>query len=332
MNILLTGGTGYIGSHTAIVLLDAGYNVILFDNFSNSAEDVVSQIESITNKSPVFVKGDVRDSRKLSQVLGDQKIDAVIHFAGLKAVGESVHSPIKYFDNNVSGTISLVKAMKECNIKKLVFSSSATVYGEPKYLPLDEQHSISVMNPYGRTKLQCEQFLTEVAHSDASWRVTCLRYFNPIGAHDSGLIGERPLGVPNNLSPYIARVAKGLLPHVAIFGDDYETLDGTGVRDYIHVMDLAEGHLAALKQLSNRKSSVEVFNLGTGIGHSVLEVIAAFEIACEKPIPRLITPRRPGDIGSCFANTQKAHKILNWSAKRSLADMCESAWKFQKKL
>lgn len=328
MNILLTGGTGYIASHTAVVLAEAGHQITLFDNLSNSESSVASHIKKITNQTIPFVIGDVRDTALLTSTLKKYEIEVVIHFAGLKAVGESVQEPILYYDNNIGGTISLLKAMQLHSIKKLLFSSSATVYGPPKYLPYDEQHSTAPTNPYGQTKLQIEQFLQDICGSDPSWGVICLRYFNPVGAHSSGLIGESPSGIPNNLMPYITRVASGQLSMLNIFGNDYDTKDGTGERDYIHVMDLAEGHAAALNFLK-QNHGWQAINLGTGNPYSVLEMLDTFEGVSGRSIPRKFTPRRAGDLARCFANPTKAHSLLDWSAKRSLEDMCESAWTYQ---
>ena len=329
MNILLTGGTGYIGSHTAVVLAGAGHQVVLYDNLANSDASVVDRLEKITGARLPFVLGDIRHTDLLVSTLKSSGIEAVIHFAGLKAVGESVLNPLEYYDNNVGGTISLLNAMTEVGIKRLVFSSSATVYGDPQYLPIDEAHPRSATNPYGRTKLQIENILEDLAASDASWRITCLRYFNPVGAHESGLIGEDPNGVPNNLMPFLARVAAGKLPCLNIFGGDYDTPDGTGVRDYIHVMDLAEGHLAAVNVLSAEGASFEAFNLGTGCGQSVLEMLTSFEQASGLSIQSQIVPRRAGDVAACFARADKAAKSLAWVASRPLDDMCRSTWKFQ---
>lgn len=329
MNILLTGGTGYIGSHTAVVLTEAGHRVVLYDNFCNSQPDVVQRLKKITGQLITLVEGDVRDTDRLTETLRTHSIAAVIHFSGLKAVGESVAKPIDYYANNIQGTISLLQAMQATEVKTLVFSSSATVYGDPHYLPIDEDHPTSAANPYGRSKLHIEEILTDVAKSDARWRIACLRYFNPVGAHESGLIGEDPSGIPNNLMPYVAQVATGKLPHLNIFGNDYPTPDGTGVRDYIHVMDLAEGHLAALNYLSTQHSALSTFNLGTGQGYSVLEMVKAFEAASGKPVPYQIAPRRPGDIATCFAKVDKAAEQLNWRAKRTLEDMCSSTWHWQ---
>jgi UDP-glucose 4-epimerase len=329
MKILLTGGTGYIGSHTAVVLAEAGHDVVLFDNLSNSSAEVVDRLATITSQKIPFVQADIRDYDALKAACQQHRIEAVIHFAGLKAVGESVAKPIEYFDNNVGGTTCLLKVMRELDIRHLVFSSSATVYGDPKYLPLDEAHPTSATNPYGRSKLHIEEILADLAKSDASWRITSLRYFNPVGAHASGLIGEDPNGIPNNLMPYVARVAAGKLPHLNVFGNDYDTPDGTGVRDYIHVMDLAEGHLAALHALAGRGEPYDVINLGTGRGYSVLDMVTAFEQASGRKVPYEIAPRRPGDIAACYAHVDRSATVLGWRARRMLDDMCSTMWKFQ---
>lgn len=331
MKILLTGGAGYIGSHAAISLCEAGHDVILFDNFCNSNKGVLVRLNAILNKSLKFVEGDVRDTALLAEVLNDNKIDFVFHFAGLKAVGESNNMPIEYYANNVQGTVSLLEAMKRVNLNSLVFSSSATVYGDPLYLPIDEKHQTCAKNPYGRSKLFVEEMLRDLSNSDPAWRICCLRYFNPVGTHNSHLIGEEPNGVANNLLPYIARVALRKAPYLNVYGDDYETADGTGVRDYIHVMDLAEGHLAALNFL-NKKNGFHEFNLGTGKGISVLEMVKKFEIVSGREIPIEIRPRRLGDVATCFAQSNKALNELNWSATRTLDEMCESTWIFQKNL
>lgn len=332
MNILLTGGTGYIGSHTAVVLAGAGHRPVLLDNLSNSSADVVDRLAQITGTRFPFVEGDIRDTALLRRVLADEGIAAVVHFAGLKAVGESVEQPLRYYDNNVGGTISLLQAMDESGVGTLVFSSSATVYGQPAYLPLDEAHPTGATNPYGRTKLHIEEMLAELAASGANWRIACLRYFNPVGAHASGLIGEDPNGIPNNLMPYIARVAGGRLPFLNVFGDDYPTPDGTGVRDYIHVMDLAEGHRAAIDFLAGSAGAGwHAFNLGTGCGYSVLDMVRAFEQASGRPVPYRIAPRRPGDVAACYAKADKAADQLAWRALRSLDDMCASTWHFQQR-
>lgn len=328
MNILLTGGTGYIGSHIALTLIKSGFKVILLDNLANSKKSVLDSLENICGLRPPFVRGDVRDVSKLEAVFSKYHIDGVIHLAGLKAVGESVAKPITYYDNNIVGTISLVKAMSKMPMKTLIFSSSATVYGDPKYLPIDENHLRLPRSPYGRSKLQIEDILADVAKSDSSWRIACLRYFNPVGAHDSGLIGESPNEIPNNLVPYIAQVADGRLPYLKVFGNDYNTRDGTGVRDYIHVMDLAEGHIAALDFLQHH-AGWHAINLGTGIGYSVLEMVNTFERVSGKTIPYLINERRAGDVDSCYAGVDKAHDYLGWSASRTIEDMCSSIWRFQ---
>ena len=328
MNILLTGGMGYIGSHVAVVLLEAGHRVVLYDNLCNSEADVLSRIEKITGKTPIFIEADVRATDTLTHALRQNAIEAVLHFAGLKAVGESVEKPIAYYANNVEGTVSLLEAMQNAGVRTLVFSGSATVYGEPQYLPLDEAHPLSVTNPYGRTKLHIEEMLRDLSVSDLRLRIACLRYFNPVGAHESGLIGENPVGIPNNLMPYMARVAAGTLQELSVFGNDYPTPDGTGVRDYIHVMDLAEGHAAALPWLAEHPGW-HAINLGTGQGYSVLEMVAAFAKASGSPVPYRIVPRRAGDVAACYANPEKALRELGWQAKRSLLEMCSSAWKFQ---
>jgi len=329
MNIMLTGGMGYIGSHTAVVLTEAGHKVVLYDNLSNSKPTVLDRLEAITGKQLTFTEGDVRDTPILEQTLTHHKIDVVIHFAGLKAVGESVEKPIEYYENNVTGTVSLLRAMHTTSIKNIVFSSSATVYGDPQYLPLDERHPTSATNPYGRSKLQIEEILADVAKSDPEWRIACLRYFNPVGAHESGLIGEDSNDIPNNLMPYIAQVASGKLPYLSIFGNDYDTKDGTGVRDYIHVMDLAEGHKSALDFLKNH-TGWHAINLGTGTGYSVLEMVQTFEQVSGKSIPYQVASRRAGDIATCYAKVDNSNQQLNWRAKRGLVEMCRSTWDFQK--
>lgn len=325
MNILLTGGAGYIGSHTAVTLSQAGHQVVLLDNFCNSRKSVVGKLQKILGKLLPCVEGDVRDTTLVTQILQEYKIDAVIHFAGLKAVNESIEIPLEYYANNVQGTISLLEAMKLTNVKTLVFSSSATVYGSPQYLPVDELHPTSATNAYGRSKLHIEEMLQDLANSDVEWKIICLRYFNPVGAHESGLIGEEPSGPPNNLMPYISQVASGLLPYVNVYGGDYPTVDGTGVRDYIHVVDLAEGHLAALVYMKNHKGW-DAMNLGTGHGTSVFEAIASYEIASGKEIPYQIKGRRIGDVASCYADVDKSLKLLKWRSKRNLAQMCEGSW------
>ncbi len=328
MNILLTGGTGYIGSHTAVVLMQSGHQVILLDNLANSSDEVPDKIRQITGQPLPMIQADVRDTGLLEEVLHQYHIDGVIHFAGLKAVGESVQKPIDYYANNVYGTISLLQAMQAQSVKTLVFSSSATVYGQPQYLPLDEHHPISATNPYGRSKIHIEEILRDVAHSDSGWRIACLRYFNPVGAHESGLIGENPRGIPNNLMPYIAQVASGQQVELNVFGNDYPTPDGTGVRDYIHVMDLAAGHLAALDYL-NTHTGWHAINLGTGQGYSVLDMVKSFEKVSGHKVPCRIVPRRPGDVAQCYANPESANALLNWVAHLNLDDMCASTWRFQ---
>ena len=330
-NVLLTGGAGYIGSHTAVALAAAGHRVVVYDNFSNSEPAAVQRLAQVLGAPVVVIEGDVRDTALLQRTLLEQKIDAVIHFAGLKAVGESVLKPIDYYANNVQGAISLLQAMQGAGCKTLVFSSSATVYGDPQYLPIDEAHPTRATSPYGRCKLHIEEILADVSVSEPSWRLAALRYFNPVGAHPSGLIGENPNGIPNNLMPFVAQVAVGKLPQLKVFGNDYDTPDGTGVRDYIHVMDLAEGHLAALKFLMQHPG-LHTFNLGTGRGYSVLEMIKAFEAASGKPVPYTVAPRRAGDIASCYASVEFSAQTLNWRATRSLKDMCESSWKFQQNI
>lgn len=331
MNILLTGGAGYIGSHVAVVLRQAGHSIIIYDNLCNSSRLAIEHLEKILDSEVVFVEGDIRNTPLLEATIRNHKINAVIHLAGLKAVGESVELPLEYYENNVQGTISLLRAMAAEKVSNLIFSSSATVYGDPHYLPIDENHPLAPTNPYGRTKLQIEQILEDLAISDSAWKIINLRYFNPAGAHDSGLLGENPRDIPNNLMPYIAQVATGQLSQLQVFGDDYPTPDGTGVRDFIHVVDLAEGHLAALTFIDH-VSGFETFNLGTGTGYSVLEMLSAFEKASKKTIPYAIVNRRAGDIASCYASADKANQILGWKAKRTLIDMCSSGWKFQRGL
>ena len=330
-NVLLTGGAGYIGSHTAVALAAAGHRVVVYDNFSNSEPAAVQRLAQVVGAPVVTIEGDVRDTALLQRTLLEQKIDAVIHFAGLKAVGESVLKPVDYYASNVQGAISLLQAMQGAGCKTWVFSSSATVYGDPHYLPIDEAHPTRATSPYGRCKLHIEEILSDLSVADPSWRLAALRYFNPVGAHPSGLIGENPNGIPNNLMPFVAQVAVGKLPQLNVFGNDYDTPDGTGVRDYIHVMDLAEGHLAALKFLMQHPG-LHTFNLGTGRGYSVLEMIKAFEAASGKPVPYTVAPRRAGDIASCYASVEFSAQTLNWRATRSLKDMCESSWKFQQNI
>lgn len=326
MKTLLTGGAGYIGSHTAIELLGKGHDVVIFDNFSNSHPEAVRRVEKITGRTIPVINGDVRDQAALEQALREHGIDSVMHFAGKKAVGESSAQPVDYYDNNVNGTLVLLRAMQSLAIHKLVFSSSATVYGTPQYLPYDEKHPTAAMNPYGRTKLMAEEILTDVAHSDSHWSIAVLRYFNPIGAHPSGLIGEDPANIPNNLLPYIAQVAVGRRDKLQIFGGDYNTPDGTGVRDYLHVVDLARGHVMALEKL---QPGVMTLNLGTGKGLSVLDVLHAFEKASGKTIPYSITERRQGDLPSYYANPDHALKTLGWQAEHDLDTMCADTWRWQ---
>ena len=330
MKVLVTGGTGYIGSHTTVLLLEAGYEVTIVDNLSNSDASVVDRIERISGKTVSFFQADIRDRSQLGKLFGRTPFDAVIHFAGLKAVGESSRLPLEYYDNNVTGTLSLLFSMREARVKMLVFSSSATVYGVPKTLPITEEAALSATNPYGATKLVIEEILRSLVASDASWRVGILRYFNPVGAHPSGLIGEDPRDVPNNLMPFVAQVAAGIRPHLSVFGDDYPTPDGTGVRDYIHVMDLAMGHLAALRALSSWKNPAPLtVNLGTGKGTSVLEMVKAFEKASGQRIPIKIAPRRPGDVAACWADPSLAEALLGWKAHRGIDEMCADGWRWQ---
>ncbi|CAE6785346.1 MAG: UDP-glucose 4-epimerase GalE [Nitrospira sp.] len=330
--ILVTGGAGYIGSHTCVELLNAGSAVTVFDNFSNSHPEALARVQRITGKSLRVVRGDLRDRAALVAALRESGATSVIHFAGLKAVGESVEQPLSYYDNNVAGSLRLLEAMKECGVTKLVFSSSATVYGEPQRLPLTEDHPLSATNPYGRTKLVVEEMLRDVQRSDASWRICILRYFNPVGAHTSGLIGEDPQGMPNNLLPFVAQVAVGRREHLNVWGNDYATPDGTGVRDYIHVVDLALGHLKALDALGRweRPGECLTVNLGTGNGYSVLDIVRAFEKASGKPVPYKVAPRRPGDVASCYADPGYALKSLEWRAARGLDEMCADAWRWQR--
>lgn len=328
MNVLLTGGAGFIGSHAAAMLAEAGHYVVIVDNLSNSDASVLRRLERVCGHPLPFVEGDIRDSALMRSTMKQHGVQSVMHFAGLKAVGESNEKPLDYYSNNVQGTISLLQAMDQCDVRQLVFSSSATVYGQPQYLPLDEAHPTSATNPYGRTKLHIEEMLRDVAASSAQWRFVCLRYFNPVGAHSSGLLGEAPRGTPNNLMPYVAQVAVGTRAHLNVWGDDYDTPDGTGVRDYIHVMDLVEGHLAALNFLQDN-AGWSAINLGTGTGYSVLDMVKAFEQASQRAVPYRIKPRRQGDVASCYANPQLALNKLGWRATRSLQDMCDSAWAWQ---
>ena len=330
MKILVTGGIGYIGSHTCVELLKQGMEVVVFDNLYNAKIDVVDKIKEITGKEITFYQADMRDKESMRPIFEENKIDAVIHFAGLKAVGESVEKPLLYYQNNITGTLNLCELMKEYDCKKMIFSSSATVYGAPKTVPIKEDFPLHTTNPYGTTKLMLEQILTDFCKADPDWHVILLRYFNPIGAHESGLIGESPNGIPNNLMPYITQVAIGKLPYLRVFGDDYDTPDGTGVRDYIHVVDLAKGHVNAVEAIM-QKSGVSIYNLGTGIGYSVLDIVKAFEKANGITIPYQIQGRRAGDIAVCYANAQKAYEELGWKAEYDLERMCKDAWQFVQK-
>lgn len=326
--ILLTGGAGYIGSHTAVELLQSGYEVIIADNFSNSSSDVLDRIQQITQKSVLCYEIDVTDKDALVNIFQEHEIDTVIHFAGYKAVGESVEKPLMYYRNNLNTSITLLEVMQQYDVKNVVFSSSATVYGVPETVPLTEDMNTYCTNPYGWTKWMTEQIMRDVCAADPRFSVVLLRYFNPIGAHESGLIGEKPNGIPNNLLPYVANVAAGKLPQLNVFGNDYPTPDGTGVRDYIHVVDLAKGHVKAVAYAAAH-TGTEVFNLGTGNGYSVLEIVKTFEQVNNVTVPYVITARRPGDIAECFANTDKAERVLGWKAEKNLADMCEAAWRWQ---
>lgn len=330
MNILVTGGAGYIGSHTCLEMIQEGYSINVYDNLSNSSIDALKRVEKLTNSKIEFIEGDLLDIDKLDLIIGNNKFDAVIHFAGLKAVGESVLKPLEYYDNNVVGTMNLLKTMQKYNLKNLVFSSSATVYGIPEKLPLTESSPRSTTNPYGTSKLVIEYILEDLANSDQEWKIISLRYFNPVGAHKSGKIGENPSGIPNNLLPYISQVAVGKREKLSVFGGDYETKDGTGVRDYIHVVDLARGHVAAVKYIQKEEYGFIPINLGTGNGYSVIEMIKAFEIASSKKIPYQIVQRREGDVAECFADTKKSFIKLGWSTQHNLEDMCKDAWNWQK--
>ena len=326
--ILVTGGAGYIGSHTAVELLDNGYDVVIVDNLVNSKAESVRRIEKITGRTPAFHQVDVCDEAALAKVFDAHPITGTIHFAALKAVGESVAKPLEYYQNNIGGLLAVLKVMRERNVKQFVFSSSATVYGVPERSPIDESFPLSATNPYGQSKLMAEQVLRDLEVSDPSWRIATLRYFNPVGAHASGLIGEDPAGIPNNLMPYVAQVAVGKLERLRVFGSDYPTPDGTGVRDYIHVVDLAKGHIAALDALATRDASF-VVNLGTGQGYSVLEVVRAFEKASGRPVPYELVARRPGDIAECYANPQAAADIIGWRATLGIEEMCADHWRWQ---
>lgn len=328
MKILVTGGAGYIGSHACVELLNAGYEVVVLDNLSNSKEEALRRVQEITGKSLKFYKADLLDTEALDTIFKQESIDAVMHFAGLKAVGESVSIPLRYYHNNITGTLLLCEAMQKYGVKNMVFSSSATVYGDPSRVPITEDFPLSATNPYGHTKLMIEQILRDLYISDNSFNIAILRYFNPVGAHKSGLIGEDPKGIPNNLVPYITQVAAGKLDELKVFGNDYPTPDGTGVRDYIHVVDLVLGHLKALDKLMTNPGVV-TYNLGTGKGYSVLEMVNAFIKVTGKPIPYRIVDRRPGDIASCYADPSKANKELGWKATRGLEEMCQDAWRWQ---
>ncbi|MFD6953408.1 UDP-glucose 4-epimerase [Nocardiopsis sp. TSRI0078] len=328
MRILLTGGAGYIGSHTAVELVGRGHQVVVLDNLVNSSVEAVRRVEKITGARIPFVEGDCTDQHVVGRVLTEHGVDAVVHFAGLKAVGESVEQPLRYYRNNLDALLTLAEVMDEHGVRDLVFSSSATVYGDPEQVPITEGSALRVTNPYGATKLFGERILEDVAASSPDWRITVLRYFNPVGAHPSGLIGEDPNDIPNNLFPYISKVAAGRLPELTVFGDDYDTPDGTGVRDYLHVVDLARGHVAALDHLGSRKG-LRAFNLGTGRGTSVLEAIRAFEQACGRSIPFRVGPRRDGDIATCFADPGQANRELGWRAEHTVAQACADAWRWQ---
>ena len=325
--ILVTGGAGFIGSHTVLELLNKNYEVVVVDNFSNSSFESIRRVQKITGKTVTFYETDIRDRAAMEKIFAEHKFDAVIHFAAFKAVGESCRMPLKYYENNISGTVSLLQIMEKYNVKKIIFSSSATVYGDPERLPLDENCRLSTTNPYGSTKLMMENIMQDVQKADKEWNIILLRYFNPVGAHESGLIGEDPKGIPNNLMPYVAQVASGKLQCINVFGNDYDTPDGTGVRDYIHVVDLALGHIAAIEHCN--EAGVHINNLGTGHGYSVLDMIHAFEKACGKELPYKICERRPGDVAACYACPDKAKKELHWEAKFGIEEMCASQWKWQ---
>ena len=329
MTILVTGGAGYIGSHTCIELINAGYDVVVLDNLCNSSKESLKRVEKIVGKEVPFYEADIRDAEAMNAIFAKEKIDAVIHFAGLKAVGESVAKPLEYYDNNINGTLVLCDAMRKAGVKNIIFSSSATVYGDPAFIPITEEcPKGQCTNPYGWTKSMLEQILTDFHTADSEWNVVLLRYFNPVGAHKSVTIGEDPKGIPNNLMPYITQVAVGKREFLGVFGDDYDTPDGTGVRDYIHVVDLADGHVKALKKIEE-KAGVCVYNLGTGNGYSVLDMVKAFSKACGKDLPYKILDRRPGDIATCYADPAKAKAELGWEAKRGLDEMCEDSWRWQ---
>lgn len=329
MAILVTGGTGFIGSHTVVELIQAGKEVVIVDNFSNSKPEVLNRIEKITGTRPTFYEADLLDKPAIDQIFDEQKIDAVIHFAGLKAVGESVHKPLEYYHNNITGTLMLCQSMREHGCKRIVFSSSATVYGMNNPVPFKEGMPTSATNPYGYTKVMIEQILSDLHTADPEWSVVLLRYFNPIGAHESGRMGENPNGIPNNLMPYITKVAAGQLDHLTVFGNDYNTPDGTGVRDYIHVVDLAKGHVAACDYAA-KHNGCEIINLGTGVGYSVLDIVNTFSRVNQVPVPYVIGPRRDGDVDACYADPTKAKELLGWTATKTLEDMCRDSWRWQK--
>ena len=329
MSVLVTGGAGFIGSHTCVELLEAGFDVVVCDNLSNASEEALKRVEKITGKSVKFYKTDIRDRAGLDAIFEKENIDSVIHFAGLKAVGESVEKHLMYYDNNIHGTLVLCEAMKKAGCKSIVFSSSATVYGDPHTVPIKEDFPLHATNPYGRTKLMIEEILQDLCVSDPEWKVILLRYFNPIGAHESGMIGEDPKGIPNNLVPYVAQVAIGKHEFVRVFGNDYNTPDGTGVRDYIHVVDLAKGHVCALRKIEASDPGVLIYNLGTGNGYSVLDVVKAYGKACGKELPYKILDRRPGDIATCYADPAKAKAELGWEAQFGIERMCADSWKWQ---
>ena len=332
MAILLPGGAGFIGSHTAVELLKEGKEIIIIDNFSNSTPKSIEAIKKITGKDFKFYEMDYADREKLEKVFEENKIDAVMNFAGFKAVGESVQKPIEYYTNNISGALVVLDVMRKYGCKKFIFSSSATVYGDPEVIPITENSKVGgTTNPYGTTKLFIEQILKDVYKSDNTWDICILRYFNPVGAHESGLIGEEPKGIPNNLMPYIARVAAGVLPELSVFGNDYDTHDGTGVRDYIHVVDLAKGHVKALEKLDKENEGLYIYNLGTGTGYSVLDMVKAFEETTGKEVKYKISPRRPGDIATCYADPAKAKRELNWTTEKTLEDMCKDSWNYIEK-
>ncbi len=330
MRILVTGGAGFIGSHTVVELINAGHEPVVIDNLSNASAESLNRVKKITGKDVTFYKADIRDGAALSDILDKEKVDACIHFAGLKAVGESVAKPWEYYDNNIAGTLTLVDALKKHGAKNIIFSSSATVYGDPAFVPITEEcPKGSCTNPYGWTKSMLEQILSDIQKADPSWNVILLRYFNPIGAHKSGLIGENPNGIPNNLMPYITQVAVGKREKLTVFGNDYDTHDGTGVRDYIHVVDLAKGHVLALKKIEEN-AGLKIYNLGTGVGYSVLDIVKNFEEATGVKIPYVIGERRPGDIATCYASAKKAEEELGWKAEYGIKEMCEDSWRFQK--